>query len=1532
MKKHSKLLYLFMVVALVLNLVLPASMAIASNELEGSENGIRSTVTEDTYGDSAKMSLLAVGAPITDKIITGVKMYDKKPTYVGGILTPQGNEINAPNIRPSIKDEVAVLFDWSLPNESHSYDDGSTYTFQLPAQLKIGTELKGDLDGDVGTYVVSETGEVVFTFNDSIVGAQLEGNFYVWIKYDQSKFGDGLEQPIEFDFVGTAGATIDVHFANNATDGLTKTGLANNKNFNSDEIVWTVDFNQGEKLIKGALLDDNLPTDLTLKGNITVSPLIIQLDGTVKEGTPVYNRSAFPMDFIGIESADGVDGDITKAYRVTYTTSVKAPTTAPFKGKVFANEVTLTGNSGAINETVIGKATVSFNEPLSKSGQDSAYDSKTQTITWKVQYNYNQQTIPQSAAWIEDTFDSTNVTKQKVLDGKVTVYEVLINSSGTGTPNTVPVNPSEYEVTGIGTDFDGGFKLHFKNPITKAYEIVYQTQAQARIYKDETVSNTVKMGDGTFKTGKKDIKEIIFAKSVVGSNFNAKTINWELVLNQDMKDMTDVVITDNYAGRHMKLDPTSVKINGDPIVDTDFELAVNAGDAQYEQGFIIKLKSQLPPLEINSKYVITYTTSFDPTAGMPTDNKYVNTATLGWKEPGVTPDPTEITKSDSVTAESYTIENGNKRGDYNAKDKTITWMIDVNYNLFDIKDAIIKDNYTGDQTFVENSLKVSKLTLDPVSNKVTDVGGEVILTGGEFILNDDGKGFVLNLGDIGETAYRVEYKTSLDGSFPVQGTYSNNATLHDGDGGTQRFSKSIGVTPKNGGEYIRKTGKQKTSGSDIASWTININPSQSYVAAGSELTDTLSDNQILLGDTIKLYKTSIPTDNTGNVSTKNGLVDEEDYKLVVTGNTFTLKLLNSLNAAYILEYESYINADSGERIENNAQFQGQSSSVKGSDNMNGVKISLAGAGGGASAGKKSIQIVKVDDLDQPIPGVKFELYNASGSTLLESLITDGQGEAKTSREYKYNDKNEGLPYKLKEVSVPSGYLMDPEYAVDPTGKEIKFKDPTEPFKIVNKVIRQGFELTKVDAADFSEKLKGAVFELKLNGVLIDTLTTSVDGKIARGDLDPGDYELIEITAPDYYVVDATPIPVKIVANQTEVLVLSDQPNAQGTGGKLIITKVNAKDQSIIPGVEFELRDSEKNVVATKITDVNGVIEFTNLPYATYTLVETKAEGYVIEKAETDVAINQPETTKTIENKENDRSVKLTKYNLIKSHKLPGAIFELRVETKIFDQNGDFVFEAVTGIDVSKLTTDINGELLLEDLEPNKYQLVEVKAPFGYVLDKEPVDFEITTTQTESVQVEKVNNRIPATVNPGGPNGGGGGGGTPIEPTEPTLDVPVEPNKPEKPEPVVPVDPTEPKKPVTPDEKVVTPKETPVKGKIEVPKDNTPKIGEQPKNGKVTIDPKGNWVYTPDKGYVGKDSFTIIVTDKDGNEEEVLVEVDVNDIPRGGTDGVTKNTGAQTGEKLPQTGESSHLALQLTGSSFIILGATLFFRKRRLPNK
>ncbi|WP_162341677.1 SdrD B-like domain-containing protein [Paenibacillus paridis] len=171
--------------------------------------------------------------------------------------------------------------------------------------------------------------------------------------------------------------------------------------------------------------------------------------------------------------------------------------------------------------------------------------------------------------------------------------------------------------------------------------------------------------------------------------------------------------------------------------------------------------------------------------------------------------------------------------------------------------------------------------------------------------------------------------------------------------------------------------------------------------------------------------------------------------------------------------------------------------------------------------------------------------------------------------------------------------------------------------------------------------------------------------------------------------------------------------------------------------------------------------------------------------------------------------------------------------------------------------------------------------------------------------------------------------TPNPPVIPTTPPPVLPPVTPGPDPVDPEipgeteEPTKPQPSQPPVEHETTEQDKPVEGSVDVPKDSKPSVGQKPEHGVVTIDENGKWVYTPNPGYTGKDKFSIIVKDKDGNEEEIFFEIDV-EVPLGGVDSSTPPV-----TTLPKTGEQSYLLMQLLGFAFILLGAALGFKRRKM---
>lgn len=215
--------------------------------------------------------------------------------------------------------------------------------------------------------------------------------------------------------------------------------------------------------------------------------------------------------------------------------------------------------------------------------------------------------------------------------------------------------------------------------------------------------------------------------------------------------------------------------------------------------------------------------------------------------------------------------------------------------------------------------------------------------------------------------------------------------------------------------------------------------------------------------------------------------------------------------------------------------------------------------------------------------------------------------------------------------------------------------------------------------------------------------------------------------------------------------------ADGTTGSVTLTKQDAKTKVTLEGAEFKLVDANGTILQENITtDASGQLNVSNLKFATYQLIETKAPtGYKLDSTPVEFTIgeNNKDITVTKENTLEVGAVELTKVDAATKATLAGATFELQ------DKDGKTL---QTG-----LTTDENGVLKVTDLIPGTYQLVETKAPIGYELDAKPVVFEIISGETDEIVKVIKENKAETTPPP-----------TPLVPNEP--DVPVVPEKPEKP--------------------------------------------------------------------------------------------------------------------------------------------------------
>ena len=92
------------------------------------------------------------------------------------------------------------------------------------------------------------------------------------------------------------------------------------------------------------------------------------------------------------------------------------------------------------------------------------------------------------------------------------------------------------------------------------------------------------------------------------------------------------------------------------------------------------------------------------------------------------------------------------------------------------------------------------------------------------------------------------------------------------------------------------------------------------------------------------------------------------------------------------------------------------------------------------------------------------------------------------------------------------------------------------------------------------------------------------------------------------------------------------------------------------------------------------------------------------------------------------------------------------------------------------------------------------------------------------------------------------------------------------------------------------------------------------NGTATIDAAGNWTYTPSSDFHGTDSFTVSVTDDDGNVETQVISITVTQVNDAGTFG--GDLAATTDEDAPTSGTATFAdaADGFTAANFVLSGA------------
>lgn len=399
----------------------------------------------------------------------------------------------------------------------------------------------------------------------------------------------------------------------------------------------------------------------------------------------------------------------------------------------------------------------------------------------------------------------------------------------------------------------------------------------------------------------------------------------------------------------------------------------------------------------------------------------------------------------------------------------------------------------------------------------------------------------------------------------------------------------------------------------------------------------------------------------------------------------------------------------------------------------------------------------------------FKVKTSSGNLKLVKTSEDGnvanieftvKGDD-YSKTVKTNSKGE---FELTDL-VPGKYTVTEhtptEYAEQKSKTVNVESGKTATISFSNVLKKWNLTVTKTDAETKSAQgdatLAGAVYGIYNNGKLVDKYTTDKNGSFTTSYYVCGDnWTLKEIEPSEGYLLDETEYHIGVEAKKytIENNSISMSVTEDILKGKISIIKHtddgSTKIETPEKGAEFQVylksagsynkaKETERD---TLVCDEYGFAETKNLPYGTYTVHQTKGWNGTEFIADFDVFISENNKTYKylINNASLESYVKIVKVDSETGKQIPyaGAGFQ------IYDPNDKLVTMTYTYPEVTTIDTfytNSDGYLITPETLPYSkgYSVVEMQAPYGYVLDSTPIYFDITaenTTEENGVTIVK----------------------------------------------------------------------------------------------------------------------------------------------------------------------------------------------------
>ncbi len=433
--------------------------------------------------------------------------------------------------------------------------------------------------------------------------------------------------------------------------------------------------------------------------------------------------------------------------------------------------------------------------------------------------------------------------------------------------------------------------------------------------------------------------------------------------------------------------------------------------------------------------------------------------------------------------------------------------------------------------------------------------------------------------------------------------------------------------------------------------------------------------------------------------------------------------------------------------------------------------------------RSSVLIVKKDSESGdniPLPGTEFQILDSNGNKVIltdddgnetDTFVTDESGQILLPEPLVYGT------YQLIETKAPDGYALDKtpiDFAITEDGATVQVEKMNTPQKGTITISKIGDVFSSVESEENSSaeseknkkiyspvfeenSLKGAKFDiiaaediytpdgnLKVEkDTVVDTITTGSDGTATSKKLYLGTYRVVEIEAPEGYVLENGETLVTLEYEGQEIAVTNTGTSFKNNYQQVNITlekylesseKYGINGEDYAQYVKFGLYAAEEITAADgTVIPENGLIETIGLtedmkaqfnkklPLGSYYVQEISTdEHYILDDTKypvnfeylgQDTAVSEIKINdgKVIDNTFKTGRVEGLKVDADDKSKLSGAVIGLfnADETDFSEENA-----------IETVVSDDDGSFNFEEIIFGNYLVKEIESPTGYVLSDE----------------------------------------------------------------------------------------------------------------------------------------------------------------------------------------------------------------------